>query len=170
VCSTYGADALLDCPQSNFSKAKCRCPGAVPKLPQGNSHAAPSTAPSDHSPFGSGDAQPVFFYNPEKLQPVDERLTFASITRIECQFFNSPNYCFLSPLYLFTQLLRIKFKNCFSEGLLPLGIFQIHLRTVKAVAITFGLGKAHPRRAAAPGSLPLSPPQGCARGPSIRQT
>jgi hypothetical protein len=49
-----------------------------------------------------GDAQPVFFYNPEKLQPVDERLTFASIRRIVCQFFNSPNYCFLRPLYLLT--------------------------------------------------------------------
>ena len=55
----------------------------------------------DYSPFASGDAQPVFFYNPEKLQPVDERLTFASIRRIESQFFNSPNYCFLSPLNLF---------------------------------------------------------------------
>ena len=67
-------------------------------LPQGN---FPRAACGDYSPFASGDAQPVFFYNPEKLQPVDERLAFASIRRIECQFFNSPNYCFLSPLNLF---------------------------------------------------------------------
>src|SRR5215469_17454207 len=73
-----------------------------------------------------GDAQPVFFYNPEKLQPVDKRLTFASIRRIESQFFNSPNYCFLSPLNLLTQVLRIKFTNCLSERFLPLRIFQIH--------------------------------------------
>jgi hypothetical protein len=35
-------------------------------LPQGN---FPRAACGDYSPFASGDAQPVFFYNPEKLQP-----------------------------------------------------------------------------------------------------
>ena len=67
-----------------------------------------------------------FFTIPRSSNPLDERLTFVSITRIECQFFNSPNYCFLSPLYLLTQVLRIKFTNCLSERFLPLRIFQIH--------------------------------------------
>jgi len=71
-------------------------------------------------------AQSVFSHASEDRQPIKEYPTFVFVTRIECQFVNSPSNCFLSLLYLFTQLLRIEFENCRSEGFLPLWICQIH--------------------------------------------
>jgi len=71
-------------------------------------------------------AQSVFSHVSEDRQRITEYPTFVFVTRIECQFFNSADYCFLRPLYLFTQMLRIRFKNCLSEGFLPLRIFQRH--------------------------------------------
>src|SRR5215469_1542665 len=112
-------------------------------------------------PFG--DAQPVF-YTLEKIQPAEERATFVFVTRIECQLFNSLSNCFLCLLYLFTQLLTIKSRIAEASG-------SCHCRYFRSIAYFQGChhdlrrGKPIPRRADASGSLLLSPPQGCARGP-----
>jgi len=71
-------------------------------------------------------AQSVFSHVSEDRQRITEYPTFVFVTRIECQLLNSLSDCFLCPLYLFTQLLTIKFEDHRSEGLLPLRIFQRH--------------------------------------------
>ena len=76
-------------------------------------------------------AQSVFSHASEDRQPIKEYPTFVFVTRIECQFVNSPSNCFLSLLYLFTQLLRIEFENCRSEGVPAIVDMSDSLRTVK---------------------------------------
>ena len=59
------------------------------------------TGPRRLFTFRFGDAEPVFFYAPEKIQRVEERPTFVFVTMIECQLFNSLSNCFLCFFYLF---------------------------------------------------------------------